>query len=189
MSGYDSDLDSILFSPSDEEQVSFDSILRTPEEIDSDTLDNDQMSSGGSHEHSKSLSSACALEPPCSSHEAAGSVAEPIQDQSQSVVEPIQDPPQSVTKKRRFPRLGEHLDGSRKFRLIVKFCRKKVFLRRRLKATKDLDDDFYIPNRAKLILDFLKNHGDRMVKERNGPRQSFPSTLALVQHVMTCHRP
>ncbi|CAE7323111.1 ATG26 [Symbiodinium microadriaticum] len=79
---------------------------------------------------------------------------------------------------------GENLDGSKKFRLIVKSCRKKVFLRR-MQATKDLDDDFYIPNRAKLILDFLKNHGDRRVRERNGPRQSFPSTLALLEHVMT----
>ena len=92
-----------------------------------------------------------------------------------------QAPP--VAKKRRFARLGENLDGSKKFRLIVKSCRKKVLLCR-LHATKDLDDDFYIPNRAKLILEFLKHHGDRMVKERNGPRQFFSSTLALVQHVM-----
>ena len=46
------------------------------------------------------------------------------------------------------------------------------------------NDDFYIPNRAQLILDFLRKHGDRLVKERNGPKQSFPNTLALVQHVM-----
>ena len=75
------------------------------------------------------------------------------------------------------------MDGSKKFRLIVKSCRKKVFLRR-LHATKDLNDDFYIPNRAQLILDFLRKHGDRLVKERSGPKQSFPNTLALVQHVM-----
>ena len=91
------------------------------------------------------------------------------------------EPP--VRKKRRFARLGENLDGSKKFRLIVKSCRKKVFLRR-LHATKDLGDDFYIPHRAKLILDFLRQHGDRLVKERNGPKQSFPSTVTLVQHVM-----
>ena len=182
------------FSPSNEEQVSFDSILRTPEEIDSDTLDNGWLSSGGSHEHSKPMSSVCALESSSASHESAASACQKYQVShptvqlcQDSVAEPIQDQLQSVTKKRRCPRLGENLYGSRKFRLIVKSCRKKVFLRR-LQANKDLDDDFYIPNRAKLILDFLKSHGDRMVRERNGPRQSFSSTLALVQHVMTSHR-
>ncbi|OLQ12718.1 hypothetical protein AK812_SmicGene3312 [Symbiodinium microadriaticum] len=30
----------------------------------------------------------------------------------------------------------------------------------------------------------LRQHGDRLVKERNGPKQSFSSTLTLVQHVM-----
>ena len=70
MSGQDSDPDSILFSPSDEEQVSFDSILRTPEEVDrplaqdSDARDNGWLSSGGSHDrisvqHSIPLSSTC----------------------------------------------------------------------------------------------------------------------------------
>ena len=147
------------------------------------------------HEHSKPMSSVCALESSSSSHESAASTCQKYQvshptatSRQDCVVEPGQDQPQPVTKKRRFPRLGENLDGSRKFRLVVKSCRKKVFLRR-LQATKDLDDDFYIPNRAKLILDFLKNHGDRMVRERNGPRQPFSSTLALVQHVMTSRRP
>ena len=58
-------------------------------------------------------------------------------------------------------------------RLIIKSCRKQVFLRR-LQDTNDLDNNFFIPNRAKLILDFLKSHGDRMVKEKNGPKRSFP---------------
>ena len=194
MSGQNSDPDSVLFSPSDEEQGSFDSTLRTPEEIDSSLAkdsDNGWMSSGDSHEHSNPMSSMRALESPSSSHESAAPACQKFQVShptaplpQDSVAEPGRDQLQSATKKRRFPRLGENLDGSKKFRLIVKSCRKKVFLRR-MQATKDLDDDFYIPNRAKLILDFLKNHGDRRVRERNGPRQSFPSTLALLEHVMT----
>ena len=196
-----SDLDSVFLSESDEEQGSLDSLLRTPEEIsssvgqDSDTMDNGWTSSGGSHDqipvqHSKPMSSVCALESSSSSYESAASVCQKHQVshptaplRQDSVAEPGQDQPQSVTKKRRFPRLGENLDGSKKFRFVVKSCRKKVFLRR-LHATQDLGDDFYIPNRAKLILDLLRSHGDRMVRERNGPKQSFPSTLALVQHVM-----
>ena len=196
MSGRDSDPDSILFSSSDEEQVSFDSILRTPEEIDSplaqdrDARDNGWLSSGGSHDrismqHSIPMSSTCVLQSSSSSSE---SVISPHFGQQVShstslcqdpKTESCQEQVPPVTKKRRFS--GWNLDGSKKFRL--KSCRKEVFLRR-LHATKDLDDDFYIPNRAKLVLDFLRNHGDRMVKERNGPRQSFSSTLALVQHVM-----
>ncbi|OLP96455.1 Peridinin-chlorophyll a-binding protein, chloroplastic [Symbiodinium microadriaticum] len=44
--------------------------------------------------------------------------------------------------------------------------------------TNDLDNNFFIPNRAKLILDFLKSHGDRMVKEKNVvPPPTGPSYL------------
>ena len=165
----------------------FDSILRTPEENESSSAqdsgvgDNGGMSSGDSPDripaqHSIPMNSTCAFQSSSSSSE---SVMSPHPGQQVSRQEQL--PP--VAKKRRFSRLGENLDGSQKFRLIVKSCRKKVLLRR-LQATKDLDDDFYIPDRAKLILDFLQNHGDRMVRERNGPRQSFSSTLTLVQHVM-----
>ena len=186
MSAHDSDIDSMLFSASDEEPVSFDSRLCTPEEVNDDLSADDQQALDSSCDHHQQLSEEGTLQSPCSSVEVSAVVNLP-QVIADSVNSPSQDPPQSISKKRRFPRLGENLDGSVKPRLIIKPCRKQVFLRR-LKDTTDLDDNFYIPNRAKLILDFLKGHGDRMVKEKNGPKQSFPSTLALVQHVLSRHR-
>ena len=171
MSRSDSDPDSMLVSLSDEEQVSLDSILHTPEEIDSPrTQDNDEKDQGGlsssdSHDRSSVLTNI-----PMSST----GVLQSSSSSNESETAVVQEPVPPVARKRRFARLGENLDGSKKFRLIVKSCRKKVFLRR-LHATKDLNDDFYIPNRAQLILDFLRKHGDRLVKERNGPRQSFPA--------------
>ena len=85
MSGTESDVGSVFFSASDEEQGSFDSFLRTPEEIssplgqDSDTMDNGLISSGGSHDRipaqdSMPMSSACAFESSSSSHASAASV-------------------------------------------------------------------------------------------------------------------
>ena len=56
--------------------------------------------------------------------------------------------------------------------------------RARMTATQQLQDDFYIPNRAQLMLDFLKKHGDRVVQETRGPKRRFSSTLQLVQHVL-----
>ena len=56
-----------------------------------------------------------------------------------------------------------------------------------MQATKVLEDDFYVPNRAQLMLDFLQKHGDRVVKETPGPKKRFRSTLKLVQHVL--HKP
>ena len=47
-----------------------------------------------------------------------------------------------------------------------------------------LEDDFYLPNRAQLMLDFLQKHGDRVVKETPGPKKRFRSTLKLAQHVL-----
>ena len=73
-----------------------------------------------------------------SSHQVSHPTAQFCQD---FIAQSCQDHQGPVTKKRRFPRLGQNLDGSRKFRLIVKSCRKKVFLRR-LHAAEDLDDDF-----------------------------------------------
>ena len=49
------------------------------------------------------------------------------------------------------------------------------------------EDDFYVPNRAQLMIDFLQKHGDRVVKETPGPKKRFRSTLKLVQHVL--HKP
>ena len=43
---------------------------------------------------------------------------------------------------------------------------------------------FIVLNRAQLMLSFLQKHGDRIVQETLGPRQRFPSTLKLVQHVL-----
>ena len=182
MSSRTSEMEPGFLSSSDEEPVSFDSQLCTPETIKSPSLQDDEikeyseLSSGDSPDRTNRQLD-CLMS---STHNA------PSADMSRNATsqnhsgQPSEPP---VRKRRRFARLGENLDGSRKFRLTVKSCRKKVFLRR-LHATKDLGDDFYIPNRAKLILDFLRQHGDRLVKERNGPKQSFSSTLTLVQHVM-----
>ena len=186
MSTHDSDVDSMLFSASDEESVSFDDRFCTPEEVNDDFLTDDRHSLDSNYEHRQPLSEEGILQSPSSPVEVPA-IVNPPQVQADSANAPSQDLPQSSSKKRKFPRLGENLDGSVRPRLIIKQCRKQVFLRR-LKATKDLDENFYIPNRAKLILDFLRSHGDRMVKEKNGPKQSFPSTLSLVQHVMSRHR-
>ena len=56
--------------------------------------------------------------------------------------------------------------------------------RRRMQQTSILGDDFFVPNRAQLLLDFLKKHGDRIVKEKLGPKKRFSSTLKLVQYVL-----
>ena len=162
MSTHDSDVDSMLFSASDEESVSFDDRFCTPEEVNDDFLTDDRHSLDSNYEHRQPLSEEGILQSPSSPVEVPA-IVNPPQVQADSANAPNQDLPQSSSKKRKFPRLGENLDGSVRPRLIIKQCRKQVFLRR-LKATKDLDDNFYIPNRAKLILDFLRSHGDRMVK-------------------------
>ena len=182
MSSRTSEMEYGFQSSSDEEPVSLDSQLYTPETMNSPSLQDEEikeyseLSTGDSPD--RTIRQPIRLTSDIQNA--------PSADMSKTATSPkhsgqSSEPP--VRKKRRFARLGENLDGSKKFRLIVKSCRKKVFLRR-LHATKDLGDDFYIPNRAKLILDFLRQHGDRLVKERNGPKQSFPSTLTLVQHVM-----
>ena len=56
-----------------------------------------------------------------------------------------------------------------------------------MEATKMLKDDFYVPHRAQLMLDFLQKYGDPVVKETPGPKKRFRSTLKLVQHVL--HKP
>ena len=47
------------------------------------------------------------------------------------------------------------------------------------------EDDFYVPNRAQLMIDFLQKHGDRVVKETPGPKKRFRSTLKR----MCCKNP
>ena len=51
-----------------------------------------------------------------------------------------------------------------------------------MEATKALNDDFYLPNRAQLMLSFPQKHGDRIVQETPGPKKRFPNTVQLVQH-------
>ena len=62
-------------------------------------------------------------------------------------------------------------------------CPKEQF-RRRTRETQALGDDFYVPNRAQLMLKFLQQHGERLTQEKPGPRKGFPSTRKLVQYVL-----
>ena len=103
-------------------------------------------------------------------------------DDSVSQAVPCQGETQIETssKKRRLRMMDEDSDG---VRIKIIPCVKQQF-RRRMEATKVLDDGFYVPNRAQLMLSFLQKHGDRIVQETLGPRQRFPSTLKLVQHVL-----
>ena len=63
-------------------------------------------------------------------------------------------------------------------------CPKEQF-RRRLQQTNWLGDDFFVPNRAQLMLDCLRKHGDRIVKEKHAPKRRFSTTLQLVHHVFS----
>ena len=87
---------------------------------------------------------------------------------------------ETSSKKRRLRMMDEDSDG---VRIKIIPCAKEQF-RRRMEATKVLEDGFYVPNRAQLMLDFLQKHGDRVVKETPGPKKRFRSTLELVQHVL-----
>ena len=88
--------------------------------------------------------------------------------------------PETSTKKRRLRMMDEDSDG---VRIKVIPCVKEQF-RQRFAATEVLEDDFYMPNRAQLMLNFLQKHGDRVVKETSSPKKRFPSTLKLAQHVL-----
>ena len=76
--------------------------------------------------------------------------------------------------------MDEDSDG---VRVKIIPCVKQQF-RRRMEATKALNDDFYVPNRAQLMLSFVQKHGDRIVQETPGPRKRFPNTLQLFQHTL-----
>ena len=91
-----------------------------------------------------------------------------------------QTPIEESSKKRRLRMMDEDSDG---VRVKIIPCVKQQF-RRRVEATRVLNDDFYVPNRAQLMLNFLQKHGDRIVQETPGPRRRFPNTLQLVQHVL-----
>ena len=84
------------------------------------------------------------------------------------------------SKKRRLRMMDEDLNG---VRVKIIPCVKQQF-RRHMEATKALNDDFYVPNRAQLMLSFLQKHGDCIVQETPGPRKRFPKMLQLVQHAL-----
>ena len=94
------------------------------------------------------------------------------------VTKQSEEQPQKTRKRLRM--LDEDADGVRL--KVIPYFRKQF--RARMTATQQLQDDFYIPNRAQLMLDFLKKHGDRVVQETRGPKRRFSSTLQLVQHVL-----
>ena len=94
------------------------------------------------------------------------------------MTEQTEEQPQKTKKRLRM--LDEDADGVR-IKVIPDFRKQ---LRARMTATQQLQDDFYIPNRAQLMLNFLKKHGDRVVQETRGPKRRFFSTLQLVLHVL-----
>ena len=87
---------------------------------------------------------------------------------------------QSQKTKKCLRMLDEEADGLR-IKMIPDF---KNQFRARMIATQQLQDDFYIPNRAQLMLNFLKQHGDRVVQEIRGPKYRFSNTLQLVQYLL-----
>ena len=76
--------------------------------------------------------------------------------------------------------IGEDKDGVR-IKVIPSFKQK---FRQQMQQTNHLQDDFFLPNRARLVLNLLKKHFDQLVKEKPGPNKRFASTLHLVQHVL-----
>ena len=105
---------------------------------------------------------------------------------SSGTAEQVRTPPkievahQAPAKKHRLRMMDEDADG---VRVKILPCPKEQ-LRRRLRVTQVLGDDFDVPNRAQLMLKFLQQHGDRSTKEKPGPKKCFSSTLKLVQYVM-----
>ena len=83
-------------------------------------------------------------------------------------------------RKRRLRMIDEHEDGVR----IKNIPSPKEQFRRRMQQTNVLGDDFFLPNRAQLILNFLHKHGDRLIEEKPGPKKRFKTTLQLVQHAL-----
>ena len=91
------------------------------------------------------------------------------------------EPPKTlVRQKRRLCMIDEDKDGVR-IKVVPSFKQK---FRRQMQQTNRLRDDFFLPNRAQLVLNFLKKHGDQLVKEKPRPKKRFASTLRLVQHVL-----
>ena len=81
-------------------------------------------------------------------------------------------PIETSSKKRRLRMMDEDSDG---VRIKIIPCVEQQF-RRRMEATKVLNDDFYVPNRAQLMLSFSQKHGGRIVLvPRNASRVHFSS--------------
>ena len=93
---------------------------------------------------------------------------------------PQELPKNPIRQKRRLRMIDEDNDGVR-IKVIPSY---KQTFRRQMLQTNQLQDDFFLPNRAQLVLNFLKKHGDHLVKEKPGPTKRFASTLQLVQHVL-----
>ena len=93
---------------------------------------------------------------------------------------PQELPKNPIRQKRRLRMIDEDNDGVR-IKVISSY---KQTFRRQMLQTNQLQDDFFLPNRAQLALNFLKKHGDHLVKEKTGPTKRFASTLQLVQHVL-----
>ena len=91
-----------------------------------------------------------------------------------------ESPKNQVRQKRRLPMIDEDKHGVR-IKVIPSFKQK---FRRQMQQANQLQDDFFLPNRAQLVLNFLKKHGDHLVKEKPGPKKRFASTIHLVQHVL-----
>ena len=66
--------------------------------------------------------------------------------------------------------MDEDSDG---VRIKVIPCVQEQF-RQRIAATKVLENDFCMPNRVQLMLNFLQKHGDRVVKGNIRPQEMFP---------------
>ena len=86
---------------------------------------------------------------------------------SQSYVEPVRQLQPKPKARHRLRMIDEDENG---VRVKVTPCPKEQ-LRRRLQQTNRLGDDFFLPNRAQLMLDFLQIHGDRLVKEKHAPKR------------------
>ena len=89
------------------------------------------------------------------------------EDAKQKVAAP--EPKLCSKPKRKLRMIDEDKDGVR----IKILPSSRAQFRRRMQQTSILGDDFFIPNRAQLLLDFLKKHGDRIVKEKPGPKKRF----------------
>ena len=62
--------------------------------------------------------------------------------------------------------IDEDSDGVR-MKVIPSY---KQTFRRQMLQTNQLQDDFFLPNRAQLVLNFLKQQGDHLAKEKPGPK-------------------